>query len=101
MKITTAKFHLVLSFLFLAGISARAEVQIDKVLEIESVWAGHPVGFCLLTDDGYQYVAYYNTSLHVCVARRQLPDGDWEKLELTDYTFAGGNDAHNIISMGS
>lgn len=54
----------------------------------------------VVTHNGWQYVTYYNTALHVCVARRQLPSGSWETLELTDYTFVGGNDAHNVISMG-
>ena len=57
----------------------------------------------IVTDNGWQYITYYNTDGHVCVARRQLPQGTWEKLILTDYTFLNGsqdNDAHNIISMG-
>lgn len=53
----------------------------------------------VVTDNGRQYVAYYNIAGHVCVARRQLPGGEWEKLELTDYLFEG-NDSHNVISMG-
>ena len=49
--------------------------------------------------NGWQYVAYYNLDRHVCVGRRQLPGGVWERLELTDYYF-GSNDAHNIVSLG-
>jgi len=48
---------------------------------------------------GFQYVAYYDANRHVCLGKRKLPDGDWEILKLTDYTFATDN-AHNTISMG-
>lgn len=54
----------------------------------------------VVTHLGWQYVTYYNAALHVCIARRQLPDGAWQNLELTDYTYGGVNDAHNVISMG-
>lgn len=54
----------------------------------------------VVTHQEWQYVTYYNTALHVCIARRHLPDGPWQKVELTDYAFAGGNDSHNVISMG-
>lgn len=53
----------------------------------------------VVTDSNWQYVAYYNSSRHVCVARRQLPAGAWQKVELTDCYFSG-DDAHNVISMG-
>ncbi|MCC5930759.1 MAG: BNR repeat-containing protein [Cyclobacteriaceae bacterium] len=51
------------------------------------------------TFNGYQYVAYYNSNRHVCIARRALPDAAWEKIELKDYDF-NSNDAHNTISIG-
>ena len=52
-----------------------------------------------LTHLGYQYVGYYNSKRHVCVARRKLPTGSWEIIELRDYYFSS-NDAHNTISLG-
>ena len=53
----------------------------------------------LLSHEGFQYVTYYDAARWVCVARRQLPAGEWRILRLTDYKFES-NDAHNIISMG-
>jgi hypothetical protein len=53
----------------------------------------------IVTHLDWQYAVYYNGTRHVCVARRQLPSGNWQTIELTDYYF-GSNDAHNIISMG-
>lgn len=53
----------------------------------------------VLSHKGWQYVAYYNAVRHVCVARRKLPAGAWQILELKDYTQTE-NDSHNTISMG-
>jgi hypothetical protein len=56
----------------------------------------------LVTHNGWQYAAFYayfGSNRHVCVSRRQLPSGSWEKLVLTDYTQTA-NDGHNSVSMG-
>ena len=53
----------------------------------------------LVTHDNRQYAAYYNGDRHVCVARRSLPDGSWEILELDDYTMTS-YDSHNVVSIG-
>jgi hypothetical protein len=53
----------------------------------------------ILTFEGYQYAAFWNTARHVVLARRELPDGDWSSLEFTDYTNTE-SDAHNTISLG-
>jgi hypothetical protein len=53
----------------------------------------------VVTEAGWQYVAYYDAARHVCVARRKVPDGKWEVVRLTDYK-TRTNDAHNVISMG-
>jgi hypothetical protein len=52
------------------------------------------------THNGWQYVVYYNRYLHVCLARRQLPSGAWQKIEFTDYTLSTTTDAHNVVTMG-
>ncbi len=53
----------------------------------------------LVTYKGWQYAAYYDANRHVAIKRRQLPDGSWEGLVLTDYTQTT-NDNHNNISIG-
>ena len=53
----------------------------------------------LVSHKGWQYASYYNAVRHVCVARRKLPSGAWEILELKDYTQTE-DDSHNTISMG-
>ena len=53
----------------------------------------------IVTHNGYQYTAFWNTNRQVVMARRQLPDGSWEKFDFTDYTNTA-DDAHNTISLG-
>jgi hypothetical protein len=53
----------------------------------------------ILTHEGYQYTAFWNTARHVVMARRPLPDGAWSSFEFSDYTNTEA-DAHNTISLG-
>ncbi len=53
----------------------------------------------ILTYNGYQYTAFWNTNRAVVMARRALPDGGWQKFEFTDYHNTT-DDAHNTISLG-
>jgi hypothetical protein len=48
---------------------------------------------------GWQYATYYNGPGHVSVGRRPLPGGQWETLNLTDYTFTTV-DSHNSVVIG-
>ncbi len=113
MKVQINIFFLIISCTAVAAVPLAVKVQ-DTIVDTQAlVLSGGAYGDtingvsfqqdAIVTDNGFQYVAYYNTSGHICIARRQLPDGVWLKLELTDYTFLDGsqdNDAHNIISMG-
>jgi len=53
----------------------------------------------VVTHGEHQYVAYYDGSRRVCLARRELPWGRWRIIRFADYDFQS-NDAHNTISMG-
>jgi hypothetical protein len=53
----------------------------------------------LTTHRGWQYLGYYDAARRVCLARRELPGGEWEVISFTDYDFRS-NDAHNVISLG-
>ncbi len=52
------------------------------------------------THNGWQYVTYYNGSRRVCLSRRQLPSGPWQKIIFTDYRLSTTTDAHNVVTMG-
>jgi hypothetical protein len=53
----------------------------------------------ILSYNGYQYAAFWNTARHVVMARRALPSGAWSTFEFSDYT-NNESDAHNTISLG-
>ncbi len=81
---------------------------IEKVIEIDSVWAGHPVGFCLLTHGKRQYIAYYNANRNMVVGQRNLSDDNFELhvMPATKRKEAGGTstvlgwDSHNYVTLG-
>lgn len=70
--------------------------KIVETLDVAPVWAGHPVGFSLLTHAPYQFVAYYDAERHLTVARRKLEERTWSFTKLPDTT---GWDSHNYITM--
>lgn len=81
---------------------------IEQVIKIDRVWAGHPVGFCLLTHGDRQYIAYYNAERSMVVGQRDLKD---EKFSLhvlprTSRETSGGTstvlnwDSHNSVTLG-
>ena len=51
---------------------------VEKTIPIDSVWAGHPVGFSLYTHDTRQYIAYYNSNRNMVVGQRDLADDVFE-----------------------
>lgn len=70
-------------------------VVIDS-LDIEPVWAGHPVNFVLITKQTYQFVAYYDAKRQMTVAQRNLSERTWTITKLpvtTDW------DSHKYIAM--
>ncbi|MFY0654829.1 MAG: BNR repeat-containing protein [Cyclobacteriaceae bacterium] len=81
---------------------------IQETIKIDSVWAGHPVGFSILTHGNRQYIAYYNAQRHTVVGQRNLSDKQFELHELppTDRETNGGTssvvgwDSHNFLTLG-
>ncbi|MCD6338521.1 MAG: BNR repeat-containing protein [Verrucomicrobia bacterium] len=65
-------------------------------LPVERVWAGHPVGFCLLTQPPYQFVAYYDARRRMSVAQRRLGSKKWT---ITKLPSALGWDSHNYVTL--
>ncbi|MEE6263208.1 BNR repeat-containing protein [Plantactinospora sonchi] len=52
----------------------------------------------IISHAGYQYAAWYTSSRHATLARRQLPGGAWQTLRLPHQLST--NDSHNSISLG-
>ncbi|WP_157181144.1 BNR repeat-containing protein [Actinopolymorpha alba] len=53
----------------------------------------------LATLNDWQYATYVDSMGRVCVARRQLPDGDWDSLSFDDYVI-DHTDVHNVPVLG-
>lgn len=76
----------------------------DKALTIQGAFGRAINGLSFQQDavvsrENYQYVAFYDADRQVCLARRELPSGDWAIIRFADYPFKS-NDAHNTISLG-
>lgn len=77
--------------------TANADVRAGiRALDVEPVWAGHPVGFTLLTRGDQQYVAYYDADRHMKVAQRTLGQKTWRYTTLDSNV---GWDSHNYVTM--
>jgi hypothetical protein len=81
---------------------------IVQTIKIDSVWAGHPVGFCLYTHGNRQYIAYYNAERRTVVGQRNLNENEFQLhvLPATTRETAGGTstivgwDSHNFVTIG-
>jgi hypothetical protein len=78
--------------------TARAETPPGDVLDVAPVWAGHPVGFSLLTVNDRQLVGFYDADRRLTVAVRSLDEKDWTYVPLPRHT---GWDSHNSIERRS
>lgn len=82
--------------------------SIVQTIRIDSVWAGHPVGFCLYTHGNRQYIAYYNAERRTVVGQRQLDEDKFHlhALPATSRDTHGGTstvtgwDSHNYLTIG-
>jgi len=85
-----------------------ASESIEQVIEIDSVWAGHPVGFCLYTHGNRQYITYYNAERSMVVGQRNLDENEFSLhvMPRTSRETHGGTstvlgwDSHNSITLG-
>ncbi len=83
------------------------ESIIQKIV-IDKVWAGHPVGFSLLTHGNRQYIAYYNANRNMVLGQRNLDDDkfDLHVMPATSRETHGGTstvlgwDSHNSVTLG-
>ena len=73
-----------------------AEPVVSRVINIEPVWAGHPVGFTLLTQAPWQFVVYYDADRHMSMAWRKLAEAKFQMVRLSSDL---GWDSHNFVTM--
>ncbi|TWU35125.1 BNR repeat-containing protein [Novipirellula artificiosorum] len=79
-----------------AGESLSAQYRIAEKVAIDQVPSWVRVGFCLLTNENQQYVAYYNEHHEMIVASRALDSTQWQSITLPSKI---GWDSHNYITM--
>jgi hypothetical protein len=72
------------------------EEKITESLKVADVWAGHPVGFALLTHGNRQFVAFYDAKRHMTVAQRRLGSETWTLTKLPSQV---GWDSHNYVTL--
>lgn len=70
--------------------------EIVEIVEVDSVWAGHPVGFCLFTHGDRQFAAYYDANREMTVAVRTLGDKEWRRVKLPERI---AWDSHNYVTV--
>ncbi len=88
-----------LCILLFSGLCGQAEtLRIQQRQTVDQVWAGHPVGFALLTDADRerQYVGYYDVERNLVIASRSLDSEKWAKQVLPTNV---GWDSHNSIVL--
>ena len=89
------------------------EPRAVATVDVAPAWAGHTVGFALLTHGDRQYVAFYAADRHLTVAARSLGDTTWEFCRLPsrqegpprygrpETSAVLGWDSHNSIVMAA
>ncbi len=72
-------------------------------VDIQNGWSGTSINATifrknsLVSHEGFQYAAFYDSTAHVVLAKRKLDTRNWE-IRRTRFT-GNVNDAHNIISI--
>lgn len=90
------KRRFVSALLLLAPAFAADPSGVEHVLDVAAVWSGHPVGFELLTQNGRQFVAFYDADRRMTVAWRTLDSKQWKFVRLPSEVKW---DSHNYITM--
>lgn len=76
--------------------SAQAQPAPPRSIDVSPVWAGHPVGFDLLTAAGRQYIAFYDDQRRMTVGVRRFPSTEFRFVRLPSPL---GWDSHNYVTL--
>lgn len=91
-------FILFLFIIHFGGREASADYELVEKSDIARVWAGHPVDFAITEAGDFLYVAFYDTTRQMAVARRKKDSANWTFKSLPATT---GWDSHNYIDMAA
>lgn len=70
--------------------------SVEQEIDIAPVWAGHPVGFALVTHQDHQFIAFYDDQRRMTVGSRKLSDKTFQLVRLPETV---GWDSHNYVAM--
>jgi hypothetical protein len=79
----------------LLSVTASLGEEFEQV-DVAPVWAGHPVGFSIVTTEQFQYVGFYDPQRRMTVGQRHLDSGRWS---FTTLPTKVKWDSHNSIAM--
>lgn len=88
-------------------LALRASDQSLRCIPIGKAWAGHQVGFALLTHGNRQFVAYYDEERRITVAGRELDSSTWTfvrpegrpLVKAKRLSSVTGWDSHNYLTL--
>ncbi len=89
-------FVILVSLLCARHVAAQQEYRIEQRDDIARVWSGHPVGFCLKSHKGKQFVGFYDAERNMVIGARERDASDWVFQKLDTKV---GWDSHNSITM--
>ncbi len=70
--------------------------SVVSAVEVAPAWSGHSVGYCLLTQNDHQFLAYYDHEQRMVVASRRLDSTTWKFKRLKEKV---NWDSHHYITM--
>ncbi|AVT29231.1 MULTISPECIES: BNR repeat-containing protein [unclassified Plantactinospora] len=84
------------------GVTRLGDTQLDPAalyfVSYDGLVNNNSYGDGIVSHAGYQYAAWYTSTRNAVLARRQLPSGAWQTLQLSHRLST--NDSHNSIALG-
>ncbi|GAB3977467.1 BNR repeat-containing protein [Plantactinospora veratri] len=84
------------------GVTRLGDTQLDPTalyfVSYDGLVNNNSYGDGIVSHAGYQYAAWYTSTRNAVLARRQLPSGAWQTLQLSHRLST--NDSHNSIALG-
>ena len=77
------------------------EKTLKSTIPIAKVWAGHPVGFALMTEGQRQYVAFYDENRHMVLGQRELSGDAFELHTMPLFDREEGKGTSTILNWDS
>lgn len=93
-----------------SALAAPGAAQVDSIIDPAALsFARGPFGTiingqtfqypAITTSNGWQYATWFDGEHRLCIGRRKLPDGNWQKIAFDDYRI-DHNDVHNVTVIG-